>query len=280
MDRKNISKEFISIFNEISISHSPFTLFSDFCFMVAAALKQPVPGQYSQELEQSFLATEKKYSQKERERFPRLTNCVVDALENDCSDFLGSVFMDLGFGNVRAGQFFTPDHVTQMMAEMSLHDAQGIIEKKGFISICDPCVGAGSMLLAAAKVLKSQGIDFQSKALFYGTDIDRTCFHMAFIQLSLIGAPGVISLGDSLAQTFQDHWKTVGMSNFFQWCKGNFKPWPPIQTGEAKEAKEKPVLIASKDPVFVEPSEALTDVQIDRQKLADILTKKNKSLFE
>jgi hypothetical protein len=277
MDRIAFKKEFISIFNKISISHSPFTLFSDFCYMAAMALKQPVPGQYSQEHEDSFLSVEKKYSLKERENFPGLINCVIEALEMDCSDFLGSVYMDLGFGNVRAGQFFTPDHVTQMMAEMSLHDAKGSIEKKGFITICDPCVGAGSMLLAAAKVLKSQEIDFQSKALFYGTDIDRTCFHMAFIQLSLIGAPCVVSLGDSLAQTFQEHWKTLGMSKFFQWCKGNFKPWPPLQT---QEAKEKPVLIASKDPVFVEPSETMTDVQIDRQKLADILTKKNKSLFE
>jgi hypothetical protein len=261
----------------MSSSHSPFTLFSDFCFMAASTLKQHVSGQFSQDLEDSFLSVEKKYSQKERDRFPRLFNCVVDALENDLSDFLGSVYMDLGFGNVRAGQFFTPDHVCYMMAEMSIHDAKAIIEKKGFITICDPCVGAGSMLLAAAKVLKSQGIDFQSKTLFYGTDIDRTCFHMAYIQLSLIGAPCVISLGDSLAQTFQDHWKTLGMSKIFQWCKGNYKPWPPIQS---ETAEEKPSLIASIDPVFVEPNDTMTDVQIDRQKIADILTKKNKCLFE
>ena len=54
------------------------------------------------------------------------------------------------------------------------------------------------MLIAAANTLKKMGINYQTDAVFVGQDIDRVVAMMAYIQLSLIGCPGYIIIGNSL----------------------------------------------------------------------------------
>ena len=73
-----------------------------------------------------------------------------------------------------------------------------MIDKKGFITISDNCVGAGSMLIAAVDALKELNVDYQNHAFFVGNDIDPTVAKMAYIQLSLLGCAGYISINDEL----------------------------------------------------------------------------------
>lgn len=45
------------------------------------------------------------------------------------------------------------------MAEMTMSDdLNKIIEEQGFITVCEPCCGAGGMLIAASEVLKNEAI--------------------------------------------------------------------------------------------------------------------------
>ena len=78
--------------------------------------------------------------------------------------------------------------------------------------LADPCVGAGGMLLAAAQVLKKQGIDVRNEVLFYASDVDMTAVYMAYTQMSLMRMPAVLRRMDALSQKGdKDLWITLGV---------------------------------------------------------------------
>lgn len=54
--------------------------------------------------------------------------------QNQEQDFLGKTFMRLDLGNRSAGQFFTPYHVCELMAEVVATNALEKIEQYGYIS--------------------------------------------------------------------------------------------------------------------------------------------------
>ena len=84
----------------------------------------------------------------------------LSTLEEDMGDVLGGVFSELDLGNKWAGQFFTPDPVCRMMAAMTFDSsAREIIETRGYPG-SEPCVGGGAMVIALARELRSQGINY------------------------------------------------------------------------------------------------------------------------
>ena len=57
-------------------------------------------------------------------------------------------------------------------------------------------------LIAFANVAKKHGINYQKHVLFVAQDIDRTAAMMCYIQMSLLGCPAIVVIGDSLAKPF------------------------------------------------------------------------------
>jgi type I restriction-modification system DNA methylase subunit len=136
------------------------------------------------------------------EDVPKLYDPVIQAFEdNPWQDLLGDVYMRLSLGSKQNGQFFTPYSVCQMMAECTIDEdlLKSQIEKHGWISVNDCACGAGATLVAAANWLKEMGFDYQSNALFVAQDIDSTTALMCYIQMSLLGCPGYVIIGDTLA---------------------------------------------------------------------------------
>lgn len=128
--------------------------------------------------------------------------CIFDMIEkayedNPDQDFLGAAYMELGLGNHWTGQFFTPYNVSKMMAQMTL--GTSIPEEKDFISVCDPCCGAGAMLIAAANTFP----DYKERVLFCGQDIDRITGLMCYIQLSMLRCAGYVCIANSLTNPIQ-----------------------------------------------------------------------------
>lgn len=120
--------------------------------------------------------------------------------ENPCEDVLGELYMSLRLGDHRKGQYFTPSSVAELMARITM-DKETIERKKSNgerFSISDSCCGAGVMLLAGAKVLKENGVNYQTEALYVGQDIDRIVSLMCFIQLSLNGCNGYVCIANTL----------------------------------------------------------------------------------
>lgn len=198
------NRPFIKLFNQLTYRFSPWEVWQDFITMFACALSNPVDKLHYQERENLYLKLISKYNTKEQLIFPQLATEVIIALEeNPEQDFLGSIFMELGLGNDRKGQFFTPYHVCEFMAKVTIGDVFSRVEEKGYISIHDCCCGAGALLIAGAhetrRALEGK-LNWQNHVLITGQDIDSTAALMCYIQLSLLGAPGYIKIGNSLTK--------------------------------------------------------------------------------
>jgi hypothetical protein len=118
--------------------------------------------------------------------------------ENPDQDFLGELFTILNLFNARKGQIFTPYPIAKLMALSPCGNLAALIAEKGFISVNDPCCGAGVMLIAFANVAREQGMNYQHDIIFVGQDIDFTVVMMGYIQLSLLGCSGYVAVGDAL----------------------------------------------------------------------------------
>lgn len=196
-------KEFLRVFKQLTNRHRSWDVWRDFIAMYACALSNPVDKQHYDEREALYLRTIKKYNKQEQPLFSELAAHTVMALEdNPEQDFLGSIFMSLNLGNQHNGQFFTPYHVCELMAEISMQDAVLKIEKEGYITINDPCCGAGATLIAgvhaAKKRLEKAGYNYQNHVFVVAQDIDMTVALMCYIQLSLLGVAGYVKVGNSL----------------------------------------------------------------------------------
>lgn len=193
-------KEFLKLFNTLTYSRSAWQVWEDLMTVIACSISNAVDR-----TPDKFKSREEQYARAIKnlggvEIPAQILGVITMALErNPDQDFLGKLYMSLNLGNHWRGQFFTPYHVCQLMAEMNIGDGiQTEIETKGYISICDPCVGAGAMLIAAANALKRANVNYQTCAVLVGQDVDRIVAMMAYIQLSLLGCAGYIIVGDSL----------------------------------------------------------------------------------
>ena len=143
-----------------------------------------------------------RYTGKQGEEFGRLLALYVDAVEQDpFRDILGELFMRLDVNSARAGQYFTPWPIAEMMARMQFDraDFESTVEQKGFVTVCDPAVGSGVMLLAFAKTVNDAlGRWGTSKLQLYGQDIDQRCVLMCRIQLRMNGLDAVGRLAGTL----------------------------------------------------------------------------------
>jgi len=196
---KSDEKEFIQVFKELCHSRQPWEVWQDLMTVMACAIVNAVdrtPERYEAR-ESEYKSCIKRLGGVEKPM--QLYVNVVNALEtNPDQDYLGALYMQLELGNHWKGQFFTPYYVSRAMSEMLMGDCQKQIEQRGWISICDPCVGGGSMLIAAVSTLKQQNVYFHDHVLFVGQDIDRVVGMMAYIQISLLGCPGYIVIANSL----------------------------------------------------------------------------------
>jgi len=148
-------KEFLWVFNQLTNRHRSWDVWRDFIVMYACALSNPVDKQHYDEREALYLRTIQKYNKQEQPLFSELAAHTVMALEeNPEQDFLGSIYMSLNLGNQHNGQFFTPYHVCELMAEVTMQDSVMRIEEDGYITINDPCCGAGATLIAGVHAAK------------------------------------------------------------------------------------------------------------------------------
>ena len=84
--------------------------------------------------------------------------------------------------------------IAEMMARMQFDraDFERVVQEKGSVTVCDPAVGSGVMLLAFAKVVHGEfGRWGTSKLRLYGQDIDPRCVLMCRIQLRMNGLDAV-----------------------------------------------------------------------------------------
>ena len=215
----NPEKEFLKTFKELTYQHRSWDVWNDFIVMSACALSNPVDKKHYDEREARYLRIIRKYNKEEQAKFPELFAHMVLALElNPEQDFLGKLYTSLNLQDEGRQQHFTPYSVCELMADITMENVLKQVKENGYITINDPCCGAGATLIAgvhaARKVLMKSGLNFQNHVLVAAQDIDETVALMCYIQLSLLGVAAYIKVGDSLTapmntgDTDENYWFT------------------------------------------------------------------------
>ena len=200
--RGSAQKTLVKSFESLCGRHGRWEVWDDWIRMCAIAISNAVDRAHREKREKTYGILSKKYTAAETQTISEMLALLVQEMEeNPNQDFLGELFMVLGLGNEYAGQFFTPYNVCEAMSELSGEKIAADVARKGWISVSDPACGAGCMLLAFVQACKKRGtVNYQRQVLFTGQDIDRVVAQMCYIQLSLLGCPGYVVVGDTLAR--------------------------------------------------------------------------------
>lgn len=207
--------EIIKRIDNASYKVSKSKLISDVIECGAIAISNQIDFTKYDEREERYKQIINSYKPKERELlaeifrmiFALLSSVVYD--DGTFGDYLGELFMKCNQGNKNTGQFFTPYHISEFMAQITLMEQSVNINQDKIITICDPCCGSAGMILATMDVLKNEyKINYTMNSFVECADIDIRCVHMAYLQLSLAGVPAIIKHMDSLTQEVWDVWKT------------------------------------------------------------------------
>lgn len=181
------SKRVVGLIDEVArTTASRATVFEDWLTMVACALtggrEEPtymeVVGRHTRDNVGRLAAA-----------FGELTKGMDDDPE---ADILGDVFTG-GVSRGEAGQFFTPDAVCKLMAELTETGGGGF-----GCRVNDPACGSGRTLLAAARR--------NPLGYFVGQDIDRRCVMMTAANLALREFRGEVIHGSTLALECREVW--------------------------------------------------------------------------
>ena len=121
---------------------------------------------------------------------------LVKETEKTENDVLSEIYMAMiTFGE--NGQFFTPQHISEMMAKMlGVNDGE---------SVNDPTCGSGTMLIEAGKQNRN--------AVMTGCDLDPRCAKMAALNMILLDLDATIVWGNTLTMEFYKEWR-IGKDSF------------------------------------------------------------------
>lgn len=202
--RSGEAKEFVKSLESLTYARHRWDVFSDWCVMASSAIYNGF--HQDQAVEDQYLRTATKYKQAEIVTMCQMLSLTMAALAAERRDFMGEVYEGSLLANEGHGQFFTPYPVSRLLVAMTI-GAESIPTNR-VLTVADPAAGAGGMLVAFADELEGRGFDYANWACMYAQDIDPTCARMAYIQLSLIGAPAVVTCGDTLRNTSSWTWET------------------------------------------------------------------------
>lgn len=183
----------------ISGKYSPYEVFADWVECMALAFSNSTHlfhDKVWEKREKMYKNIMDRYSNDEQMRFYEMCAWLTEALEDGPDDVLGKVYIESGMGSKITGQFFTPFHISEMTATVALRDA--VEHPDEDIIINEPSCGGGGMIIAAAKVLNDNGIDYQRRMQVVAQDLDWKGVYMCYVQLCLLGIKAVCIQGDSL----------------------------------------------------------------------------------
>lgn len=196
---------FVTLFNSIARHKHRYTVFSDFVIICAIALHNAIC--MSEELEKEYLEIVGRYSKEEVNTFCELYAILVNLLEPEPNDILGSLYMELELTSSNNGQFFTPHEVSLLLAKITYGEVLDNL-KKPFITLSEPACGAGGMVLAFVNEMLKKGFNPAEKLFVNCIDIDRVAGLMCYVQLSLWHVPAEIIIGNTLTLNFREVYYT------------------------------------------------------------------------
>ena len=205
LDFAHYKSEFLKCFRMIAPEKHRYDVFRDFVTISACSLHNAIHMDMQREEEyMSILHTYKKEDQKS---IPALFGMLVAMLDYEPRDVLGILYMELEISSKDKGQFFTPQAVSDLMAEMTYGEDLKALDKP-FITLSEPACGAGGMVLAFVKTMINAGHNPAEKLWVQCIDVDRCVALMCYVQLSLWNIPGEVVVGNCLSLEVREMWRT------------------------------------------------------------------------
>lgn len=213
-------KGIIDGLKSLGTKHSIWNVFEDWLQVCSISISNTVDWTHQAEREEQYLETINKYTPEEQKILTKTFAELIDALQKEATtsgpcDLLGKVFHSLELHNKYHGQFFTPFHICEFMGRAVLGNVgedgnavQDFLAQKGYVSVCEPCVGSGGLVLGFAKAMHMNKLNYCNQMVAYCCDIDIKCVYMAYLQLSLYGIPAVIIHGNTLTDEEWSRWYT------------------------------------------------------------------------
>lgn len=191
-------EDFIQRIEKLSIKNGIYRVFDDFCTLSASAISANCGNR---ETEKRYLDTIVRYNKAEQQIFVELFAVFSELVRMEpYKDLLGELYMNLKISQGNIGQFFTPQHISNLTAELSHNKKELINEvvKKGIIKFKEPACGGGGLPLGFAKKVMKEGLNPQKIVEFHCNDIDPLCVNMTYIQMSLNGLKAEVTRGNGL----------------------------------------------------------------------------------
>ena len=205
-------EEFIKEIEKLSGRYSPLQVFQDACRMMALAIHSALlcfDPAAKERAEREYYELVEKHGKENEAAFAQLFSAVAQKLEVTRTDFLGGVMESMGANNKHTAQFLTPVDVSRMMGRMTFERAEKPVPGE-IVKLSDPCCGAGVLLIEGANAFIDAG-GRQGDILIRAEDLDYNAFNIAFVQLSLLGFPAIVTRMDSLSRdVFEGPWYTPG----------------------------------------------------------------------
>lgn len=199
----NNKKEIINAISRISGRYSAYEVFTDWIRCMAMSISNSVTmfrGSIWKEREEVYMSTINKYSHDEQMAFCEMTAWLAETLDDGPDDVLGDIYMKSGMGSKAAGQFFTPFHLSELCAKLGIN--MDILQADDLIKLNEPSCGGGGMIIAVARVLNENGINYQQKLDVIAQDLDWKGVYMCYVQLSLLGIRAICVQGDTLIDPY------------------------------------------------------------------------------
>lgn len=211
MNQVEIEKKLIQTLHSFPGRFNPYQVFFDWIRSMAYALSNTTDISPTHiEREDAYMKLVEKYGG-EMNKFSECYGLLIQLFELEMNDWLGNIFMKGEFNNKNLGQFFTPYHLSKMMAALNLDEE--LLREQGKVKLYEPTVGAGGMVIAVADVMLTKGYNPQRQLEVYCTDLDENALLMAYIQLSILGLPAICEARNALAienNPYNSRWITPG----------------------------------------------------------------------
>lgn len=208
--KSDYRKELIDEIRTLAQSRGLNAVFTTFLELVANSIAAQMDVITSAKREARYDELAKKLTPEDLTSYARMFSLLwleINRQREDPCDVLGNIYHKLKLNSEWNGQFFTPDNICRMMAQI-INPVDEFTDKEKPVMINEPTCGSGTMIIGAIWAMQRQNFDYQHKAFFVAQDIDIRCVWMAYIQLSLYRIPAVVIHGNTLTLTEWDRWYT------------------------------------------------------------------------
>ena len=199
-----LKQPFIKELEPLAYSRRLSEVFDDFVTVAACCLSPRInerdeSGALKGMREEDYLRVIKRYDRKGVDQLSKAFAELVIAMEEEpFTDPLGPVHMELQSGSSaqRGGEFYTPFHVSEMIARMTM--TRSSFPQDRPLECNEPACGAGGMILASAKAAVELGVS-PLRMRWVAQDISKLGCDMCFINTSLSGVPTEVVHGNTLS---------------------------------------------------------------------------------